>query len=164
MTDGPRTLPSCLRQVAIGEFLSGLRQEMLAGLLILLGGHWGILLLFCRLTTLTSLGNAADAVFARLLGPELRNFLKRLRVWFSAVPGRLPWCDGGGRSRVVILQYWAASLLRLSCCALLRVLAGSETKLSGRAAKTGVPLRSMASFSGQLDGLYVSTTLKVAVA
>ena len=34
------------------------------------GGHWGILLLFCRLTTLASSGNAADGVFARLFGPE----------------------------------------------------------------------------------------------
>ena len=51
---------------------------------------------------------------------------------------------------------------------LLRPAEGSGgvggTKLSGRAAKTGVPLRSMASFSGQSGGLYVSTTLKVAVA
>ena len=84
---------------------------------------------------------------------------------FKLRHSRLPWCEGGGRSRVgEISRYWAASLLRLSCCALLRVLAGSGTKLSGRAAKTGVPLRSMASFSGQLDGLYVSTTLNVAVA
>ena len=47
-------LLGCLREIAVGEFLSGLRQEMLAGLLILLGGHLGLLLLFlevsnCRL-------------------------------------------------------------------------------------------------------------------
>ena len=39
-------LLGCLRETAVGEFLSGLRQEMLAGLLILLGGHLGLLLLF----------------------------------------------------------------------------------------------------------------------
>ena len=40
----------CLREIAVGEFLSGLRQEMLAGLLILLGGHSGLLLPFLEVS------------------------------------------------------------------------------------------------------------------
>ena len=40
----------CLREIAVGEFLSGLRQEMRAGLLILLGGHLGLLLLFLEVS------------------------------------------------------------------------------------------------------------------
>ena len=97
----------------------------------------------------------SSEIFSNGYGSGLVPFLGDCRG--VTVVGGLGW------SRV-ISRYWAASLLRLSCCALLRVLAGSGTKLSGRAAKTGVPLRSMASFSGQLDGLCVSTTLKVAVA
>ena len=44
------SLLRCLWQVAIGEFLSGLRQEMCAGLLILLGVHLGLLLLFLEVS------------------------------------------------------------------------------------------------------------------
>ena len=36
---GASALLGRLRQISVGEFLSGLRQEILAGLLILLGGH-----------------------------------------------------------------------------------------------------------------------------
>ena len=43
-------LLGCLREIAVGEFLSGLRQEMRAGLLILLGGHLGLLLLFLEVS------------------------------------------------------------------------------------------------------------------
>ncbi len=39
-----------LREIAVGEFLSGLRQGVLAGLLILLGGHSGLLLLFLQVS------------------------------------------------------------------------------------------------------------------
>ena len=95
----------------------------------------------------------SSEIFSNGYGSGLVPFLGGCRG--VTVVGDLGW---------VIPRYWAASLLRLSCCALLRVLARSGTKLSGMAAKTGVPLRSMASFSGQLDGLCVSTTLKVSVA
>ena len=79
---------------------------------------------------------------------------------------------GGCRGVTVVGGLGWVDLAVLGCeppeavllCPAEGVLAGSGTKLSGRAAKTGVPLRSMASFSGQLDGLCVSTTLKVAVA
>ena len=47
---GAPALLGCLREIAGGEFLSGLRQEMLAGLLILLGGHLGLLLLFLEVS------------------------------------------------------------------------------------------------------------------
>ena len=43
-------LLGCLREIADGEFLSGLRQEMCAGLLILLGVHLGLLLLFLEVS------------------------------------------------------------------------------------------------------------------
>ena len=43
-------LLGCLREIAVGEFLSGLRQEMCAGLLILLGVHLGLLLLFLEIS------------------------------------------------------------------------------------------------------------------
>ena len=43
-------LLGCLREIAVGKFPSGLRQEMLAGLLILLGGHLGLLLLFLEVS------------------------------------------------------------------------------------------------------------------
>ena len=39
-----------LRQVAVGQFPSGLRQEMLAGLLILLGRHCSLLLLLLQVS------------------------------------------------------------------------------------------------------------------
>ena len=43
-------LLGCLREIAVGEFPSGLRQKMRAGLLILLGGHLGLLLLFLEVS------------------------------------------------------------------------------------------------------------------
>ena len=43
-------LLGCLREIADGEFLSGLRQEMCAGLLILLGVYLGLLLLFLEVS------------------------------------------------------------------------------------------------------------------
>ena len=43
-------LLGCLREIAVGEFLSSLRQELRAGLLILFGGHLGLLLLFLEVS------------------------------------------------------------------------------------------------------------------
>ena len=43
-------LLGCLREIAVGEFLSGLHEETLAGLLILLGVHLGLLLLFLEVS------------------------------------------------------------------------------------------------------------------
>ena len=43
-------LLGCLREIAVSEFLSGLHEEMLAGLLILLGVHLGLLLLFLEVS------------------------------------------------------------------------------------------------------------------
>ena len=47
---GSPSLLGCPWEIAGGEFLSGLRQEMLAGLLILLGGQLGLLLLFLEVS------------------------------------------------------------------------------------------------------------------
>ena len=41
----PPALFGCLREISVGEFLSGLCQKLLAGLLIPLGGHLRCLLL-----------------------------------------------------------------------------------------------------------------------
>ena len=63
-------LLGCLREIAVGEFLSSLRQEMLAGLSILLGGHLGSCCCFWRLATAACLGNDAGAAFMMMFESE----------------------------------------------------------------------------------------------
>ena len=60
---GAPALLGRLGQIAVGEFASGLHHEMLTGLLILMGGHLWLLLLFRMLASQTWLGDVAGAAF-----------------------------------------------------------------------------------------------------
>ena len=53
---GSPTLLGRLCQIAASQFLSGLREKTLAGLLVLLGGHWGSLLLPLQVSNSDVLG------------------------------------------------------------------------------------------------------------
>ena len=50
MSGGALPFLGCLREVAGGDFRSGLLQKILAGLSVLLGGHLGILLLLLQVS------------------------------------------------------------------------------------------------------------------
>ena len=76
---GAPALLGRLGQIAVGEFASGLHSEMLIGLLILLGGHLWLLLLFRMLASQTLLGNVAGAAFMMMLECEERNRLLERR-------------------------------------------------------------------------------------
>ena len=109
----------CLRKIAVGEFLPGLRQGMLAGLLILLGRHFHIAAGSCRLSSQKRSGKV-DGPSVVVFESEQRNRLVWTAWdWHVCAVARRRWMAGPMPRRVRLLPdacFERVDVARCRCC------------------------------------------------